>query len=53
MSAYIENFETNENIINSYDAPANALDGANILLAWYGYGEMKPLRFYMNWYLKH
>ena len=36
---YIEVFNNNQDIIDKYQAPANALDGANVLLAWYGYGD--------------
>lgn len=39
MSQYITNFKNNENIIEDYEAPANALDGATVHLAWYGYGD--------------
>jgi len=39
MNEYIENFASNADIISSYDAPADALDGATVLLAWYGYGD--------------
>lgn len=36
---YIENFKSQADIIKEYEAPANALDGAEVLLAWYGYGS--------------
>lgn len=36
---FVTNFSSVEDIISSYRAPANALDGANVLLAWYGYGD--------------
>jgi hypothetical protein len=39
MSIYIENFESNADIIKEYEAPADALDGATVYLAWYGYGS--------------
>lgn len=39
MSIYIEEFKSNEDIIREYEAPADALDGADVLLAWYGYGS--------------
>jgi hypothetical protein len=39
MSIYIENFESNADIIKEYKAPADALDGATVYLAWYGYGS--------------
>jgi hypothetical protein len=36
---YIENFKSNADIIKEFEAPADALDGAEVLLAWYGYGS--------------
>ena len=36
---YIEKFENNDDIINQYHAPKDALDGATVHLAWYGYGD--------------
>jgi hypothetical protein len=39
MSVYIENFGDNADIIREYTAPADALDGATVHLAWYGYGS--------------
>jgi hypothetical protein len=36
---FIQEFKTIEDIITQYDAPKNALDGAKIYLAWYGYGD--------------
>jgi hypothetical protein len=36
---YLEQFKNNEDIIREYGAPADALDGADVLLAWYGYGS--------------
>lgn len=36
---YIEEFKSNEEIIEQYQIAAETLDGANILLAWYGYGD--------------
>lgn len=36
---YLEEFKNNEDIISEYEAPADALDGADVLLAWYGYGS--------------
>jgi hypothetical protein len=36
---YIENFTSREDIISNYEAPADALKGAKIHLAWYGYGH--------------
>ena len=38
MSEYISEFHSNEDIIREYAAPEDALDGAEVLLAWYGYG---------------
>jgi hypothetical protein len=35
---YLQNFEDNDDIINSYAAPADALAEATVFLAWYGYG---------------
>jgi hypothetical protein len=39
MEPYVENFSSNEDILSNYVAPDNALDGATIFLAWYGYGS--------------
>lgn len=39
MSKYIENFKSVKDIIDAYFAPKDALRGAKILLAWYGYGD--------------
>lgn len=39
MSEFIENFSSKEDVISNYTAPADALDGAIIYLAWYGYGS--------------
>jgi hypothetical protein len=39
MSVYLTNFSSNEDIIKNYEAPADALDGAIVHLAWYGYGS--------------
>jgi hypothetical protein len=39
MNQYVENFKSNESIISNYEAPADALDGATVYLAWYGYGS--------------
>jgi hypothetical protein len=36
---FIQEFKSEEDIINQYRAPADSLDGANVLLAWYGYGD--------------
>jgi len=36
---YVENFTDREDIINNYHAPDDALKGAKIYLAWYGYGN--------------
>jgi|SRR6185437_2097865 len=36
---YVENFASPEDIISNYRAPADALEGAEVLLAWYGYGN--------------
>jgi hypothetical protein len=32
-------FQNKEDIISQYNAPADALKGAHIYLAWYGYGS--------------
>lgn len=37
--SYIENFKDNADVIKEYAAPADALDGATVYLAWYGYGS--------------
>lgn len=39
MSQYITNFTNNASILEDYDAPEDALDGATVHLAWYGYGD--------------
>lgn len=36
---YLERFKNNDDIISEYEAPTDALDGADVLLAWYGYGS--------------
>ena len=36
---YIEIFQSDADIIKEYAAPADALDNAKVLLAWYGYGD--------------
>jgi len=36
---YLTNFKNNEDIISQYDAPKDALDGATVYLAWYGYAN--------------
>lgn len=36
---FITNFSCVEDVIENYGAPADALDGATIHLAWYGYGS--------------
>lgn len=38
-TTYVENFKSNEDVIASYEAPKDALDGATVYLAWYGYGS--------------
>lgn len=39
MSEFIQEFKNAEDVIGAYEAPADALDGATIHLAWYGYGD--------------
>jgi hypothetical protein len=39
MNPYVEVFTSIEDIISNYEAPKDALDGAVIYLAWYGYGS--------------
>lgn len=36
---YLNNFSNNADIISQFEAPADALDGAEVLLAWYGDGS--------------
>jgi hypothetical protein len=36
---FIQEFKDVESIISQYEAPKDALDGAKIYLAWYGYGD--------------
>lgn len=36
---YVQNFKDNDDIIIEYEAPKDALDGATVYLAWYGYGS--------------
>lgn len=36
---YITNFSSIDDVIEQYEAPKDALDGAIIHLAWYGYGS--------------
>lgn len=37
--SYIQEFRNNDDIIQQYHAPIDALDGAVVHLAWYGYGD--------------
>lgn len=39
MSCYLNEFRNNEDIIERYEAPKDALDGAIVHIAWYGYGD--------------
>jgi hypothetical protein len=39
MSEYIQEFKSIEDVIEQYYAPKDALDGAKVHLAWYGYGH--------------
>lgn len=39
MDGYFENFKFTQDIIDQYAAAEDALDGAIIHLAWYGYGS--------------
>lgn len=39
MKTYIQEFANNEDIIDRYHASKDALDGAIVYLAWYGYGD--------------
>jgi hypothetical protein len=39
VSRFIQEFKTVEDIIQQFEAPADALKEAEILLAWYGYGD--------------
>lgn len=39
MASYIERFTNRDDIIKEYEAPKDALRGAKIYLAWYGYGS--------------
>jgi hypothetical protein len=36
---YLQEFKSNDDIIHQFNAPSDALDGAEVLLAWYGYGS--------------
>ena len=36
---YVQEFSDNEDIISNYAAPSDALEGATVYLAWYGYGS--------------
>ena len=36
---YLNRFTNNSDIIDEYKAPQDALEGANILIAWYGEGN--------------
>lgn len=36
---YLNNFNSNEDILKEYAAPEDALNGATVYLAWYGYGS--------------
>lgn len=37
--SYLENFGSNQDVIDSYHAPEDALTDATVYLAWYGYGS--------------
>jgi hypothetical protein len=39
MRTYLTNFKSIEDVIENYQAPADALEGATVYLAWYGYGS--------------
>lgn len=39
VSPFVQNFADVEDVITAYKAPADALEGAVIHLAWYGYGD--------------
>ncbi|SRR6266478_7659058 len=39
MSYYVQNFSNKQDVISNYSAPDEALKGAKVLLAWYGYGD--------------
>src|SRR5882672_4018847 len=36
---YLSEFANVEDIVKNYSAPNDILDGADVLLAWYGYGD--------------
>jgi hypothetical protein len=42
---YLEQFDTDESIINAFQAEPNALDGAAVLVAWYGLGDYEGSAF--------
>jgi hypothetical protein len=39
VSKFFNEFRSAQDVIKEYEAPADALDGAEIILAWYGYGS--------------
>lgn len=39
MAKYLTEFESVKDVIEQYKAPADALKGAIVHLAWYGYGD--------------
>ena len=36
---YVQNFTDKASVLEAYNAPKDALDGATVYLAWYGYGS--------------
>lgn len=39
LMKYIQEFKNDADILSQYSAPDDALSGAEVLLAWYGYGS--------------
>ena len=39
MSTFLENFSDKQSVLDAFQAPPDALKGARLLLAWYGYGS--------------
>lgn len=39
MSAYIQEFTSRADVVDRYSAPKDALRGAKVFVAWYGYGD--------------
>lgn len=42
---YLTEFKNQTDVVDQYSAPPDALEGAELLLAWYGYGDYRGSSF--------